>query len=240
MSEKINGTAGNDYLSNTLDGATINALTGDDYISNTGSYVSISANNGDDSIQVSGDGIVYDNTISGGAGNDTIHAVLLLDSSIDGGAGEDFIYTNYCIRNTITGGNGQNTLVGLYSFNSSMVGGDDGNVIIVVGYGNTLRGGKSFDVFANSVSGYNEIADDFGAYTGNVYVYAEGDGDLQIVGFDELDTLYLESASIDRAYISGNHGILEIGSAKISIDGASLEAGADQLQGAKAGGCAVV
>ena len=74
MAKIINGTSGNDSLTNTVSGAIINALGGKDTVNNTADKVTITGGENNDSIN-NGDWDNYGGskvTIDGGAGNDLI------------------------------------------------------------------------------------------------------------------------------------------------------------------------
>ena len=195
---------GDGIIENSSDGVAVQGTADDDTIYSSGSSVTINAGAGNDSVSLtSADDAIYYNLVQGGDGADTIMADLPLYSTINGGRGDDIIRTSYGIENLINGGDGANTIFAQYSFNSSINGGDDGDIILVIGYGNTIRGGKGNDTIANSVDEYSEIADDFGEYTGNVYLYQNGDGNTEISGYDGRDTLKI-SGSTYSTQISGS------------------------------------
>ena len=104
--DAMNGTAGNESLSNVTGGVTLNGLGGDDTINNSGQKVQIFGGEGSDSIFNS----AYYVTIDGGAGADNIQNNYAIMTSINGGAGDDVILLNYAQTSSISGGEGNDII----------------------------------------------------------------------------------------------------------------------------------
>ena len=245
--ETVKGTAGSDNLTNSDNYVIMDALGGNDNITNTGDHVTISGGAGNDSVSNSGDNVSIDGgngndsiyssgyyiTIQGGSGEDSISAAAIIYSSIDGGDSGDVIYANYANFVTISGGDDEDTILGDIVLRSSVDGGEDGDLLILAGFGNTIIGGTGDDVVFNSLEGYNSQRDewDLPAYSGNVYVYRNGDGDDTIWGFDGKDTLYIESGSITNTYRSSDYIVLEVGEGKIIVQSGTITGGiADSIR----------
>lgn len=108
----INGSDGNDGISNYGSNVTINSYHGNDGIYNYGSTVKIYAGDGKDTIHNLKNSNV---TIDGGAGDDTILIGTTRDDSInggyiDGGAGNDIVYLQDLPVFTISGGEGDDSI----------------------------------------------------------------------------------------------------------------------------------
>lgn len=133
----INGTAGDDTLTGTLNAETINGLAGNDTIKSGGGNDTLNGGAGDD-------------FVFSGAGNDTL----------DGGDGYDYLYFTEATAGvsinlatstaTATGGAGSDTITGFEllfgsSFNDTFVG-NDSSVGFLGGEGNdTITGGAGRD-----------------------------------------------------------------------------------------------
>ena len=193
----INGTPGNDTLSDS---------TGDDSISGLGGADSITAGEGADTI-LGGDGndTINDpsywwpaNTVYGGDGDDWVYAGGYLDggigndtlnapsvsSTLIGGEGNDSLYAGAIWNSSASGGAGDDTLIGGayddatlsggdgadYLNGSGDVSGDAGNDTIIGYNASTLKGGDGDDVITSSAAHWSRID----AGTGNDLIHARG------------------------------------------------------------------
>ena len=212
----IVGTDGDDYLSNTLDGATIHSYGGNDYIYNNYSNVLINAGAGNDSIQSFGS----NNSIEGGSGKDTIenyggNSTVLggadddsiynsgANSLIDAGAGNDYILnSSFASYSTISGGLGND-----YIANNAS------NVIIDDGAGNDSIWNEGDNVSINAGAGDNSITlhgsnGTLNAAEGNDYIYSCAVSS-RINGEDGSDTIVSGNGNSnygDSMTISGGTG----------------------------------
>ena len=219
----ISGSSGADYIENSGNYVTINAAAGDDTIDNSGSSVLINGGDGDDVVtNLEG---AYDAQISSGNGDDYISGIYE-SSKIDGGAGDDVVDAEYAYDSTINGGDGADEISG-YITDSSINGGAGNDIIDVnseEGYlNNTIVGGKGNDTIVNEV-GYSlndEEYDEDMEGTGNLYQYANADGNDVIQGFSMYDTLQITSGNISSSVL-GDDGSLTIyvGSGSIVIENA--------------------
>ncbi|MBQ3434281.1 MAG: hypothetical protein IJG24_04455, partial [Selenomonadaceae bacterium] len=174
--------------------SSISGDAGDDGISNNGSNVSIDGGAGNDGISNNGSNV----SIDGGAGNDTIGNDGS-NVSIGGGAGDDDI------------GNDGNDV--------SIAAGAGNDTIEDVGVNSTVNPGKGND----SVSFHDDYHKNNPRRVGAAYVYANGDGDDTVSGFDSTDTLVI--ADNYSSAISGMDVIFTVGNGHITLlGGASLSA----------------
>ncbi len=196
----ITGTAGDNNISNALDGATINAYGGNDSIDNRGENLLIDAGSGNDTIYN------WSNytTIALGTGNDSIQNYGE-NVSIDGGAGSDYI-NNYMQYVTINGG-ADNDYIVASSYNS--ISGGNGNDTIYLSTG-SASGGAGDD--------YVKID----AMPDNLIQYTSGDGNDLIEGFNETSTLQIGGGSgTYSTQISGSDIVVTVGEGKITLAGAA-------------------
>lgn len=157
---------GNDYIYNTVSGATVLSGADDDSISNNGSKAIINGNTGNDFIDNTAESVSIDGgtdndyifntgskvSINGGEGNDTIENG---DSewkrygetvTINGGNGDDVI-ENVCYDVTINGGDGDDTIT---NDKNASINGDTGNNLI------NLTGIPQFGTATINVSNGND------------------------------------------------------------------------------------
>ena len=227
----IDALSGNDTVYNGSSNVSINAGTGDDSIYNKGyCYVTINAGDGDDTINAYASSNIHENmllisgdagndsiknyndysTILGGIGNDTIvdHSSY---SKIDGEDGADYIALDSTFYSSIDGGIGNDTITGYFSQNL-ITGGSDNDIIILPEfkeYGkNTIIGG----------SGNDTIYDNISATLGNIYQYANGDGNDIIYGVNKKDTLQITDAKYTTTK-SGEDLIVKVSSGQITLVG---------------------
>lgn len=141
---QIVGTAGNDEISNTLDGATIQALAGNDTIISTADNVSIDGGKGDDSISNSGANVLF--KYAPGDGNDLISG-FNETSKLSIGSGTDSYSTLKSGDNLIINvGTSKITLAGAASLKT-------------VGIAGTLSAFEIEGLSFNAEGGYYEIGD---------------------------------------------------------------------------------
>jgi len=195
----IDAGAGNDFISNSGNYATITALEGNNEIRNGGGVdagggisSAITTGDGNDTICVgdyadnvtvnagAGDDYItaaqYNNSVEvhAGEGNDTIGGLYSHYSTLDGGDGDDFI-SDYSNNNSIVGGNGNDTISISYG------GGGGGNLTIDAGAGNdsismednnsSISGGSGDDYIY--IRNNNTVSGDAGNDTIELHMYAE-------------------------------------------------------------------
>ncbi|BDI20179.1 hypothetical protein ANSO36C_59810 [Nostoc cf. commune SO-36] len=153
----------------------------------------LSGDDGNDSLNISGgysdSRSSGNNTLNGGAGDDTLSAGGSTgDNLLSGGDGNDSLdisgNSNYSYdtrssgKNTLNGGAGSDTLNASGSTGENLLSGGDGNDILTGGNGNdSLYGGDGTDTFA--FNSYNEGVDsiyDFNATNELIQVSATGFG----------------------------------------------------------------
>ena len=176
--DSIWGGAGNDSISGFSGNDKLYGDAGDDSILGGAGADTLSGGKGDDKLYGGSD----NDSLSGGAGNDTLL----------GEAGNDKLYGNEG-NDSILGGKGNDTLSG-YSGNDKLYGGD-GNDSILGGAGkdylsgdagaDKLYGGAGNDSLIGG-KGNDSLWGDAGKDT---FIYASGDGQDIIYGFDDDDML---------------------------------------------------
>ena len=224
--------------SNELDNELVNGSSSADTIENYGQYVSVKAGSGNDSIvnynngensfidgEAGNDTIeALDNdyvTVNGGAGADQINGVYY-NSSINGGAGNDIVEVELAEISTVEGGDGNDQISGV--FVGSEVDGGKGTDLITLQEGeeisqeNTVKGGAGNDTIINEVTSNYEDEEEV---PGNVYQYANGDGNDVIYGINVNDTLQITSGSVSKVDIGDEDVVLTIGTGKITLKDAA-------------------
>ena len=214
---EINGTDGNDIISNILAKATINAGAGNDNITNYGSDVTINGGTGDDYIFNNGLSSTVDNgsvSINGGTGNDSIFNNVFI-ATINGGDGDDEIYnegSNVTINGgddddyiynegskvTINGGDGDDSIDNEGS-NVTINGGDGDNFIALDGANITINGGAGKDSIWNSGSSVL-----INTSAGNDYIESFDGSNATINGGDGNDSIHI--LDYNNVTISGGAG----------------------------------
>ncbi len=183
-------------VSNSVDATLITGTGYADSIYNTGSSVSIDVSDGNDTIE---NRYVNNVSVTGGAGNDSINNYSAWYSTVDAGDGKDTILVSYRAYNdSLNAGAGDD----LISLNSAS---DIGNY-----GGNTITGGAGNDTFFDNPT----------ASLGNVYQYANGDGNDIIYNFGTLNTL-----SVDDYYwteASDSDMLVHVGDGTITLVGAGV------------------
>ena len=216
----VNGSASADTIENTGHYATVRAGAGNDYILNDdGDSALIAGDEGNDTIE----GIDNDYvTVEGGNGNDVVQGVFY-SSEINGGAGNDAVEVELADDSTINGGDGADSISGVYI--ASSINGGTGNDYIEIqssdegeSENNTIVGGKGNDTIYNAVA---ENYEDEEEIPGNVYQYAQGDGNDYFVGINSNDTLQITGGSISNTeFDEEGNVILTIGVNKITLESA--------------------
>ncbi len=219
----VNGTEGDDSLTNFNPQTTINALGGNDTISNAGSNVKIYGGSGNDSISNSGINS-NDVTIEAGAGDDTI-SNSGINSSIIGDEGNDYIQ-NSGSNVTINGGNGNDTILHSSFYNSYYNRISGGNPVIFGGTGDDMINiGTSYDgSYRATVFGGtgNDIITLSGNGSSNSIIYNAGDGNDTVLNFTANDTLQIVNSSYSTT-AGGNDIIVSVGDGSILLkDAASI------------------
>ena len=212
--KKLSGTSYADTITNSGSRVTILGGKGNDSITNTGSRVSIIGGKGNDWIfnEIVGTAAAGSyNTISTGAGNDTLsndgaNALILT------GTGNDSVL-NYGANSTINLGDGNDKII-----NQSNEHDRGSNVSIVGGAGKdtiwnnggekiTIAGGTGNDSIINSG-------------TKTLYKYAKGDGNDTIWGFNSLDTIRITGAKYTRSTV-GSDVVLKVSKGSITLKDAA-------------------
>ena len=207
----IKADEGNDIIENYYgNNVYMNGGAGDDVFYNistrygSGANATIIGGDGIDKINHSG----LNGVITGDKGNDSItHDGNY--GSIDGGEGDDYIYSSEGINVSITGGAGNDKIYSKGNQNGWIVGGVGNDFISA--WGNTenltINGGADADTVSLTTS------------VSAVIEYTSGDGDDYIYGFNEDDTLKISGSYSTTT--SGNNVIVQVGSGKITLDGAA-------------------
>ena len=207
----ITGTSGANYITNTVQGATIDALGGNDTIYNGDDYseVSINAGAGNDSIYNEGNYVV----IVGSSGKDTIRTYYADYSTINAGNDNDKILDDGSAYLSINGGSGAD-LISLKSVEGFI-------------YRHTIKGGTGNDtIYSNSLASDSE--------GGSIYQYSSGDGKDKIIGFTAYDTLQIGGGNGSySSQTSGSNVIVTVGEGKISLMGAASLGSALNIDGVK-------
>ena len=182
---------------NTKNNKTITKTTGDRYIYNSGNKVKITTGDGSDGIENHGSKV----TINSAAGNDNLNSDGN-NVSINAGAGSDTIYNFGGSKTTILGGAGSDTIYNhnkelwdaqtdeLEIFspdNVSIDGGGGNDRIFNAGDNVTINGGKGNDSL-------------WGGSGADIFIYTSGGGNDIIYGFDDKDTLTLDSLDFTATY----------------------------------------
>jgi Ca2+-binding RTX toxin-like protein len=172
----INGTLGDDVLSDTLGNDVIRGFSGDDDITSAAGNDRVDGGEGDDQITITSDGRTY---IRGGEGNDIINALSgnnhrlygddgadnivvgasLQSSRIDGGDGDDVIdLTASTGNNVVYAGDGDDEIEALDSVGNSKIYAGPGQDNVTLGIGSSfIEGGEDADVI---VAGTNAVSRD--------------------------------------------------------------------------------
>ena len=190
-------------ISNSTDNSVVNGTSGNDTISNSGYYAKIYAGNGDDSIY---NGTTNFATLSGGDGNDTITNSNFNSNSLSGGSGNDVLFNsaNYV---TMDGGNGNDRIVveNPYAYITTVYGGAGADSITV--YGGLADGGADGDRI--SVGSY--IYSSTFPFAG--LTVKGGTGDDTIYGNSTLGTFYeyTKGEGSDIIYNVGSNDTVSLG-----------------------------
>ncbi len=193
-------------IANTTSNTVVSGFYGNDKVTNSASNVTISGGAGKDTIENKGAGNVlikgendadsiksYGNniTIDGGTGNDYIY--LYIDSSnvsVDAGNGNDEIYSGG--QNIFIDGGADNDYIHLYLASDDV----------------SVKAGKGND----TIRSYSTL--------GNIFQYANGDGNDTINGISANDTIKITGAQYEKVTTaSSNDATLKIGSGSIVVKG---------------------
>ena len=207
----ITSGKGNDSININGQFATISAGAGNDTITATdGSHHFLNLGEGNDYVEFQPE-LVFNNTISGGAGDDSIYFTVSYNSSIAMGAGDDSIHFGGQ-SNTISMGDGNDTIKFHYSNDTENLIelGAGNDRATVLGEDNTLSGGEGNDYFYN----------DGGKNT--VFKYSTGDGNDYIDGFNATSTLIIGGGLGTYAqFESSSDIVLRVGDGFITLSGAA-------------------
>ncbi len=223
---------GDNYYSGTGDlYGTINAGAGNDSIFlSYAHYFSVDAGDGNDTVDggssdnstinlgegdnyLNGHDSMRDMKIYAGSGNDTIiEANGLTNTSgvISTGGGKDYIFRS---KGRIYSGDGADTILNAYANSYVNAGADDdyianqnesdnNNITIKPGLGNDT---VDFDAAYGDPRSFNVIQ------------YADGDGNDQIINFDNTDILHITSGSIDSFKYADGKYLVKVGNGTISL-----------------------
>ena len=219
----VTGGAGNDTIQ-FVEGTFIDAGDGNNSIVGNGQFATIQAGTGNDSVIVDGssnlislgDGnnlaavsseFIYDNTITTGAGNDTVTLDASYNATIQTGAGADSVKFGGS-NNTINTGDGADTLSFTYGNDSLNVVdlGDGDDSATVHGYQNSLLGGDGKDTVF--VSGSNHTLN-MGAGDDSIYEYTNSAGGNYFLSDSGNDTIWNFQAS-DKLVIAGDYATQKV------------------------------
>lgn len=129
-------------------------------------------------------GAIYRNALDGGGGDDLLIGTVKEDTLV-GRSGKD----------TLDGGKNDDKLYG-GSGNDSLIGGDGNDKLFGEADNDILRGGDGKDTL-NGGAGNDKLWGDAGADT---FIYSFSDGKDVIYGFDNSDTLTLDTLLFDTSY----------------------------------------
>ena len=178
---------GDDTYSNTTANTVLSALAGNDSITNSAQYVTIYGGAGDDTIDNTAENV----QVYGEGGKDVI-GNNAQNVTIDGGTGNDTI-ENHSTNVSIFGGDGKDSIYSDGSENVTLSGGNGADTLVGGGGDVTLIGGDGKDVFVYTAG--NEVITD----------YSTG------------DKVKLTSGTVSSYALSGNDGILKVGSNTITL-----------------------
>ena len=221
MNTVLSALGGNDTIINSAANVTINGDAGADKIISTNSSVAANGGEGNDYLEIEG----YYNTINGGAGNDSIYNSGR-STNIYGGSGDDSIVNSNALYVTINGGTGNDTIEN-YS-NYHVINGDAGDDAIYsyTGNGLEINGGEGNDyiyIYGNDSTisgGTGNDSISLERYE-HVIVYASGDGNDWISGYNLSDTISIVGSSYYTTLTSGNDVIISLSSGAMTLDNAS-------------------
>ena len=155
------------------------------------------------------------------AGNDTVSNTELSSVAIYGGSGDDYLRNYYSESVTIDGGAGKDNILNWDGSGAMIDGGDDDDNIASYGASVSIDGGAGEDkIFIYTDYGSSNATIDGGAgndsiraenISGNVYRFTAGTGTDTIYGFNENDTIYVDSGSYSTQ-ISGENFVIGSGS----------------------------
>lgn len=196
----INGTSGNDEISNYRKNAIINGGLGNDSIENYYDNVTIDGGDGDDTVQTEGN----NNLINGGDGNDDIYNSWSSNVTISGGGGHDYI-SNY---------HGENVII------SSDTGDDH---IYNTGSNVTINSGDGDDSIDNHSRNVMISGDN-----GHDYIYNNNHGgNVTISGGTGNDSIYNIGFNVTISGGAGDDSIVNDLSKNVTISGGG---GNDEIQ----------
>ncbi|KAG1650313.1 Iron-regulated protein FrpA [Nymphon striatum] len=204
--DSVDGGDGDDLLNGQNQQDTINGGTGNDTLNGANGGDVLNGEDGDDSLN----GGVGNDTLNGGDGNDTIlgpeperHAAGGDGSGsaagrINGGLGAD----------TLDGGTGNDTLNGGDS-NDSVDGGDGDDLLRGQNQQDTITGGLGNDTL-------------YGGAGGDTFVFADGWGSDEIIGFEAFNTEDVDLSGVtnitDFTDLVANH-LVDMGGTAMIVDG---------------------
>ena len=183
----IEGTAADDYITNTSDRAVVLAYAGHDSIYNTGNYV----------------------TIRGAQGRDTIYNNNGDNSRIFTGGAADSIYNYDGDGVTIDAGNGNDTITNVYSYRASVNGGGGDDVIV------NRRGSSSASSASTLYGGAGDDTLTGDSSNPDVFQFGNSDGEDVITNYSSNDTISLTGISYLSAasyYNVGNDKVISLSS----------------------------
>lgn len=180
--DEIFGGAGADTITETQGSDTISGDAGDDVINVTGGVNNQLVDGGDDNDQITVfNAAASENTLLGGAGNDSLQSGDSTDT-LDGGAGDDQLVSGRG-DDIVTGGTGDDNLIG-FEGADTLDGGEDDDTLDGGDGSDSITGGDGFDDFL--VSAGDDTITDFNLATGQVL----NDGDQLNNDFIDLAPFY--------------------------------------------------
>ncbi len=228
----IEGGRGNDTIFSGPGNDTVYGGDGDDIIDGGSGINFLDGGNGNDVISARGfrrideGGLGQGDTVHGGAGNDTIHALGSSIHMIFGGSGNDTIYGNEAFgrfTGTIDGGDGNDIIYGGRGYR---VLGGDGDDVIYGQRAGILIGGFGNDSYEVTIS--NQIVFEFGSagnsVSGSDKVFAYVDFTLP----DHVENLIMIYGQQTYGYGNGGDNIIIGNAANNVLEG---KGGYDTLTG---------
>ncbi len=222
----LRGGNGNDSITNTMDSVSVYGDDGNDYIHSKGDKLKLYGGNGDDFIynyfntpSKDDENPASENTVYGGAGNDTV--ISYADSSrINLGSGDDSIQ-NFADLTSIAGSSGNDYI---YSSGEKVTlsGGSGNDYIYNEGYKVTIFGGSGNDTLHNEGNhvtlsggkGNDSIINDGGAHI--TYNFGKSYGKDIVVGFNANDTVQITSGSY-KSSKSGSNVLVKVGKSILTL-----------------------
>lgn len=175
--DSVDGGAGDDLLGGQNQKDTINGGDGNDTLNGGAGGDALNGDDGNDSLNGGGG----NDALNGGTGDDTLLGLNENDTLL-GGTGIDWLEGGNG-QDSLNGGSGADTLVG-GSGDDTLNGGDSNDRVLGSGGNDILRGQNQQDTLIGG-AGDDTL---YGGAGGDVFVFANGWGDDEIVGFEAFNS----------------------------------------------------